>query len=519
LIIPRLTGGDRVLLAFPSRGGDVELYLLKLGQDERDGILLAEDVEWVSTTLWLLEDGQYRLWGDGFGGFVPNTNHVLLWYEEEGDTVMQQIRIGDREPTEVIELSEGLHSGKVVNDFEFIFLEESRDGGERCYVARPGSEAERVAKADECDISRDGSIVYFSEEKRGETTVSVVGVNGKNEQVVLDEVEGVESYQFSADASHVAYVQEDDGEARLYLVERRSGEKIEISDQVYRVNSYGFAPGSDVLYYVVREDSDDEEVQLYTSDGDRPIAEEMTISARFSQDGRYLAYAVEDYDGDETLYVHPMMGGDDVEVADGDDIDFGFLSTAPSRLVVLVTEEDGEFTLSSANLDGGDVIELLKEDDGAVGSIQYVPGEPTLYVGMEDEDGEEMLFVTPVDKATGFRLLEGWASIELLNRSAGGRQLAFAALEDSGDDPVLYSIAVEDGADPIELDDDGEDFYRAVFSANGQFVLYSARTGSDFDELEVRRVRADGKERFETLYEEAGLVDVCWDDMDPFSSF
>jgi len=211
-----------------------------------------------------------------------------------------------------------------------------------------------------------------------------------------------------------------------------------------------------------------------------------------------------------------VRGDDDVEVADGEDIEFGFILAAPSRLVVLITEEGSdEFKVLSASPDGSDVVELLSEDDATFDRVVFVSGEPTLYIYMEGEDGQ-VLFVTPANKATGFRLLEGWASIELLNRSSGGRSLVFWAAEEAGDDPVLYSVAVQEGADAVELDDDGEEFLNAVFTSDGQFVLYTADTGNDDDDVEVRRVRVDGEEKFETLYDEAILVDVRWDDINPF---
>jgi len=516
LVIPRLAGDEQVLLAFPSRSGDAELYLLNLGQDRGDGVLLAEDVERASMGFWLLKDEIYQGWGSLYGGFVPDSDRLLLWYDLDDETVIQQMRVGDKEPAKVIESGAELRWGNVVNDFEFLFLEESRDGEERCYVAMPGGEAERVAKAERCSVSLGGAAVYFSEVDGGETTLSVTDINGENEAVLLDEVEGVDSYRVSADGSHAAYVQEDGGEYQLYLIERGSGKEDGVSDEVSLITDYGFVPDSDILYYIVREDADDQELQLYTSEGNRPIAEGVAIDTGASVDGRYLAYTVEDKDGEETLYVHPVRGDDDVEVADGEDIEFGFILAAPSRLVVLITEEGSdEFKVLSASPDGSDVVELLSEDDATFDRVVFVSGEPTLYIYMEGEDGQ-VLFVTPANKATGFRLLEGWASIELLNRSSGGRSLVFWAAEEAGDDPVLYSVAVQEGADAVELDDDGEEFLNAVFTSDGQFVLYTADTGNDDDDVEVRRVRVDGEEKFETLYDEAILVDVRWDDINPF---
>jgi len=497
--IPGLPGilgppGDEILLAFPSRRGDVELYLLELGQDEKEGTFLAEDVERFFTVFLLLEEETHRrrIGGD-YGGFVPGSNRLFLWYRLEDEIVIQQMRFGDGEPTDVMDSKADYLWGTVVKDPEIVFLEEFRDGGERCYVARPGGEAERVAKADGCGISLDGLTIYFSERDKGETTLSVIDITGENETVLLDEVEGVDSHQVSEDASHVAYVQvEDYDESQLYLVERDSGEEDKIGDEVLRIVDYGFAPDSDTLFYIAEEEEDDYSVlRLYMSDSDDPIAEGPALGADFTPDGQYLVYLLGDEDDEETLSVHPLDGGGDVKVLDGEEIQYAVLRTSPPRVLALSTEEDG-FTLYSVSVDGGDVIELLDEEDANF-EAEYVPNESLLYVQITDEDGEVSLFVAPLGgEDEGYTLLEEWARIEILNRSPDGSQLVFWAREDWGDDPVLYSIAIEDGADPVELDDDSEGFRNAVFTSDGRFVLYTAVTGDESDDVEVHQVQADG---------------------------
>ena len=225
IALPGMTG-DEMLLAFPSRHGDVELYLLEVGQDEDEGTLLAEDAKKALATFWLVEEKKYRSRiGGTYGGFVPGSDRLLVWYVPEDEIVIQQMRARDEEPAEVLESKASTLGGIVFGAPDFVFLEEPREEGERCYVAGATGEAERVAKGDDCEVSWDGSVVYVSETSGDGTTISAVDINGENETVLVDEVEGVTSYRISEDGSHVAYVQVDGDESRLYLVERSSGEE------------------------------------------------------------------------------------------------------------------------------------------------------------------------------------------------------------------------------------------------------------------------------------------------------
>jgi dipeptidyl aminopeptidase/acylaminoacyl peptidase len=520
LVLSGLTGDSEILVGFPDRDGELDLYVLKAGQPEEKWSLVAENADLTFVSMLLLEDELYYGGVAGFyGGFVPDSDHVLLWYELDGELTVQHMRVGGDEPTDVLNAGSNRLWGYFVKGPDLLLLHEDASGTERCYVAKLGEEAERLARGDNCDFSRDGStVVLLDRSRQDETTLSVVDVKTRKEQVLLDQVEGFRSYQLSPDASHLAYLQEDRGDFQLHLVERKSDKETEVGGEVFQVGQYGFAPHSDTLYYVVREDGDDEDVRVYTSvESDRPVAEGRTIDVGFSTDGQHMIYVVEDKRGDKTLYVHPMKRGEDVEVVDGEDIEFGIFRTEPSRLIALVTDGD-KVSLFSAKPDGRDLVELMTEKDVSLDHIGFVQGKSALYAMMSDEDGE-ILFVTPVDKATGFRLFEGWADIALLDLSPNGRMLVLAAVEDPGDDPVLYSIEIEQGAKPVALDKDADGFVNAVFTADGRYVIYSAITGTDMNDREVRQVRLDGKDKYEVLYEKAVIVDVRWDDLSPFWYF
>jgi len=513
-VVPGLAG-EHVLIAFPGRRGD-DLYLVKVGQGKNEGTLLAEDVE-VSTVIFSsVRRARHRgALGGEYGGFVPGLDWLLLWHAAEGKAVVRQMRAGDPQLTNVLDSKGYWLSGVVFSDRQLVFLVGSRKGRVRCYVTTPGRQANRLARADKCTISLDGSTVFYEEMYGDELSLSAIDVSGKNETLLLDDVEGVESYRVSDDGAHLAYVRAEGEDRRLYLVDRRSADQVQVGDEGFEFVDYGFAPGSETLFYVVREAAQDAVLRLYTAESDRPIVEGAEIQARFSPDGLHLVYLVGDGVAG-SLHVHLVGEGTEVEVWSGEGIvGYEVVHTSPPRLIVPVVGEN-EFTLFSADLDGTDVVELISEDGVALKGIRYVDDEPMLYVQVKGQDGGDALFVTPADRAETIRLLDGWAEIDLLNRAPKGRRLVFQGRQGDVEGPVLYSVAVEEGAEPIVLDDQHRGFGDAVFAANGRFVLYTAFLGDERDAVDVCRVRADGGEEFETLYEKAFLIDVRWDDLDPF---
>lgn len=520
LDLPILRSERVLILSEPN--DDREITLVKWGKDLKDGTVLEEEVTSPSADIdFYHNDGSRRYIGrfrgsSRYASFGHGSKDIFLWYGEDEETVIQHLRVGADEPMKVMDTDDDLRI-TIVNNFEFLFIEEEKDGEEKCYVATPGEEAERVGEGDFCGISQDGSRVYFGEKDDEETSISVVDVNGKNEVVLLDEVEGVVKWRISDDASRVAYVVEDDDNEQLYLVDRRGAEEKEIGDDVFDIGSFGFSPNGDTLFYVIQEDDGDEEEKLYTSNSEEVIAEAFQIIfPSFDQDGRYLVYVIENEDGEETIFVHPMRGGDEVElkaVSEEDRILYGQFYTDPYRIVFLVDEED-EYTFYSAAPDGSDVVELHDEDEVTGWNLNYLVGSKMLYIIPRSEEGTRGLFVTPVHQEKGFYLMDlDWYMINLLNISPDGKRIVLTAKEDSDDQPVLYCIKIEEGAELIELDDDGDRFWNAVFSSNGNSVIYSVREDDDY---EVRRVKVTGEQSPETVYEDAELLDVSWGDLAPW---
>jgi hypothetical protein len=508
-------GGKHLLVGTLERDEQFSLHLVQAGREIDEGVELVKDIEFPRGQVrFVVVDGNDELvqW-EQFGGFLPGSNRALYWFDDDERTQIQEIRIGREEPQGVFDARDSWIAGRVwANSNEVIFVE-TRDSGMRCYVARPGQEADRVAKGDSCGVTRDGRTAYFSEQDGDETTFTVLGTDGKGETVLLDGVELIGEPEISFDGARVAYVEDARGGREVYVVGVRDDSPVLVAEDLSHVAEYGFSPTDSSVLYVVGVNRDGE-TELWLSTEDSPIAEGGRINAAFDPKGQHLVYAVDE--GDEVaIHVHSVKNEDDVEVLTGDDLEF---AVAPSFDQVFAIEEtDGESILYSIDVQSGDAVEIFSEDDVYPDSVFYVSGGSVLYIYMEMEDDTESLYVAHPGGEDGYYLLEDWYSIELLSLSGDGRKLIFSGWEDSEDDPILYVIDVEEGSDPVELDDDHEDYYNAVFAANNRSILYTGldNVGGEV-EAEILQVRADGEESPERLYKDAFLVSTQWSNLHPW---
>jgi hypothetical protein len=412
--IPSLLVGQRLLVAFASRGGD-DLYLLQLEQEKSEGQLLAEDVtEPAAAVLAVQPDQVTTLVGGSYGGFVPRRDWLLLWHAEEGVSTVAQMNSRSQEPVIALDSKGDWLYGFVLTKQDTLFLVESREGRSRCYVARPNGEAERVARADVCTISHDGSTVILEETYSDETMISAMSIKGGKETVLLDDVVGVESYRVAPDGSQIAYVLSKEGDQQLLVVDRRSGKETVVSDSVSQILDYAYAPQGDTLYYVIQENAGDAAVQLHLSTKERQIAEGRGIVAQFTPDGKHIVYLVVD-DAGGTLHVDPLGEGEQKVVLSQEGVaEFGILRTKPARIVLPVVA-GGNAAIYTADLDGSNVLQVLEASSTVLERVRYVPGEAALYVDARG-DGGSVLYVVPVDTTAPVPLLEGWAQVDLSSR-------------------------------------------------------------------------------------------------------
>jgi Tol biopolymer transport system component len=509
-----LQGTDRILVAFPNRDDESDLYLLKPGQAQDDGTLLAENlIEANDVYVWYRAANElFTNPGSQYAMFIPGTNRLLYWAQEDDEARVNAITIGEEAAYEVIATSALPLYTLAFENSDYLFVQETREDQERCYAGKFGEDPLRLGKGDFCWFVWDGNHSYSQEVDNAQTTFTLIGMDGEDEITLLNEAESIAEPSLSQDGSHLAYVEETDDGQQLYLLPKAESTPTAVGTEVFALLSHAFIPKQDTLYYLA--ENEDGEVELYLSDKGL-VATGSQIAAASDQEGKYLVYQVADDDGEMTLFSRPINGDASVEILRNDGLEFNLVPTAPAKMIIRVVEQD-ETTLYTADLDGGNLIEVFNETNIASTSLFYIPEGKTLFIGYEEEDGATFLYVTPLGTAEGFPLVEEWDSLEVMDLTPDGKTLLLTGREDAGDDPVLYSLAVEAGASLTQLDDDSQGFYNAVFTKNGKDVIYTAITGDNPDDVEIYQVPVDGSESRTSLYQEARLEDVQWTQMYPF---
>ena len=193
------------------------------------------------------------------------------------------------------------------------------------------------------------------------------------------------------------------------------------------------------------------------------------------------------------------------------------LSLAHPLERAFITQQDGdELTIYSARLDGSDLLTLFHDNNAYLNYMIYVYGHTDLFIYLSDDESQDSLYYTAVDQANGFFLFEEYATLEVRNVSPDGKWLLGVVAEDDNDDPALVAINLQSEQTPLVLDESEDGFTTAVFSADNRQVIYTALTGSNPDDSEIRRAAVSEAPAPETLYEEAYLVDVQWATLAPF---
>ena len=511
-LLPRLTGGEgrEMLLAAPNRNGEVDLSVLRLGDDPKEAVVIAENVTPSSTTsLGTLDNaGDYRNIFGEYGNFLPGGNRLAAHYTEDGKTRLVEYVPGDEAPIEIYNKEAIYLNVALLPGSGSLFITDYIDSSDsRCYVASPGVEAERVARAGDCSFTADGThFITRDSNNDGELTVTLADLDGGNEITLLDDV-AAQSAQVSADASHIAYLRStEDGKSFVLL--SAAGEELFISDELAQFSSFGFAGKSDTFYYVA--DTNDGEWELRTSAGGGPPASAPALRVLAAPDGATLAVLTADEEGASEVSVITLATGESVKVASGDNLRMAQLIDPPR---LLVNEQvDGDLKLVAAEWSGANAVTLFDDNDYILGDMTGFPGAGwTLLTLMRDN--LLSLYVAPLDGAPGHFILEDWSMFRVLNGSDD--TLLLTGYEDEGDDDVLYAVSLAPDAKLVELDDSADRYGYAVVTPDGRSTLYNAITGDNPDDVVVRRARLDGEEKPEDLFEETWLAAASWADIIP----
>ena len=524
LSFQKTSKGDGILIGIPNKSDEAEIYSLKLGKSLEDFEPILEDGTLDGGYLYTFDlNSGYRNLGfwDLSGGYIKGTKEVMLSYNDDGEISMYRFTTNPKEITPFFETDDDVY-GLVLDGGKTVFLNEDRGNSQRCYLSENGKKAVEVAKADECWIAASGKILLTKDiSSKGKLTVKAYNIKGQNEVVVLDNEENVRDnyYSYTVDGGFIFFIVEDDDGARVKVVSTKNGDVIAESDTFFDILTANSSFSGDSISFLA--ENEEGLLELYTLEGSDQnlVASGTSFLTAFDKTGEYLVYMVGDEEGEQTVFVHPMSGKNDVEVLSGEGLSFSF-NIWSEILLIQETSEDGDITIYSADKDGSDLAELFSESDIYLDYIYNRIGTKTLILFINNEDGLYNIFTTTAGNEDGDYILEDWSSVYLHAISPDGKTLMFTGREDYDDDTILFILPTSGGAKVLELDDD--DIYsilNAVFTSNGKEVLYSVQTDEDYDEVEVRKVNIKGEEDYEVMYEGAAFLDVEWTTLNPFDSF
>ncbi len=510
-------GGDNILIGLPSRSSQSNLYTLRLGKELSEGTLLAEDVFTSSVYLSYQKDGESYPLGNyfnHFGGFVPQQKLLVIWYEDEdGDVFIQRYTLNQDAPLPVFDSNEGNGYGQVFNDGQDVFINEQSGAEERCYSALNGEPAQRITKGEDCGLTPGGAFVLTALVIENETTLSMMNLDGSGEVTLLDAEPDVASYRTSFDGSRVAYVA-GESEQQITVLDGRTAAVLAQSEPVFQVLSYSFARDANTLIYIAETDEGELELYLLEDSGSVLVTTGMYLNADISPDGTDIITLVGDEDAEYTVAAYNVASRQSTQILQGNDLRFSL--AYPLERVFITQQDEDELTVYSARLDGSDLVTLFSDNNAYLGMLIYVPDRSDLFIYVYNDDSENSLFYTPGDDPSGYYLLEEYITLEVRDVSQDKQWLLAVTAEDANDDPALVAINLQPEQAPLILDESEDGFTTAVFSADSRSVLYTALTGNNPDDSQIRRVALSDEQVPETLYDEAYLVDVQWTQLAPF---
>ncbi len=530
LIVGLLVGGvgkskgDGILVGVPEKSDEVSVYTLKLGKSMEDLDPILESGNLDSGNVYEFTEVGYRIIGNwqDVGGYVAGSPYLFFSYTEDGENALYLTKANPKEMLPIFE-SDNDFFALSLDEGKYIYINEARDKKERCYLSVNGAEAEQVVKGDQCTIAATGKVLFTKEVSDNKLTVKSYDINGENEVVLMDDVEDVQnvSYGYNDTGTMIFYVVNDGKDAALFLVNAANGEIIAESDEFDNILAWDRSFLGNEVYFIAL--NDDQELELYTlgeKSGQKLITTGNSMMARLDKKGENLVYMVGDEDGEQTVFVHPMGGGEDIELMSGENLSINLLLWKDLFLIKEYDADKDRVTLYAASTNGSNLTEIFSESDIAIDTIITPLTSDEIIIGYKNNDSTYTFFVTTPTNEDGIEVISDWYTLILKDISPDGKTLLFIGREDEGDDLLLFSIKVEEDASIVELDDDDlEGVTVAVFSADGKDAIYNVHTGSDYDEYEIRQVPVDGKEAYTLLYEEALILDVEWTSMDKFDSY
>jgi hypothetical protein len=460
-----------------------------------------------------------------FGKFIPESDTLLYWYRKDNEIFINSFHHTDDKPIRLLDSKASFVEAMFYATTEKTFIKEWSTKSsqldifnQRCIISSPEKDTNIVAKGINCFIADDGNKMlvfkFFKSETNFGTDAILVDTDSGNEKPLM-RVDGELGLggAYSFDLSRLAYIKHSDDKEKLVLVNTENGNILAESDWFVNLIYSDFSYKGNTVFYISQNTDGDLDLSVMDEKGVEKIATGLTMTAKFNEDGSYLVYMVEEENDEHTIYSYSIEDRHIFKIATGTSLTFNLIKDR----IILRQIDDFDLLISSVGFNGQDKVELYTGDNDESVQIYHVPNENLLFLFILNDQGIT-LFITPIDQDTGFELLDDWESINLLNLSPDGQELVFAGKEMKYDDLALFVVSLKEGSYPIKLDDNFDNISNAVLAPKGDKVIYSINYEDNRRDPEIRRTTINGKQEFDTLYDDFILYDVQWDELYPFQS-
>lgn len=487
-----LTGGSGAQLVIePRSNGNFDVHRANFGDTLSNETEVLENVVLTGTFADLNVDRSVVRTG---GNVLSTSDGDLIVYREDGDqdNVLALVN-GDG----VTELADGDGSVTVIQsggDLTAVFND--FDSNRCTFYEINGFEAQRIGRGDTCSLFASRVVISDDDD------VSVVEVGDGSEREL-----GESNFfpQSSVDGNLILLQRRDedalDSELEMILldssepsqeIDLETGEMVDgVLTNGVLIRDGGFADGS--ITYVSAADGSRSE--LASSEG--------TIETTVSPDGSFVAmYTNEDVDVDQepseidselSLWVEGEAQVQQIAEFDGQMLS-RFLDA--DRLITV----DGDGVIWQTDPLGAHV-ELGEFDDFDTDDISFVDSQflddGGLIIEAASVDNDRQQYVHVSSDGVVSNLPE----VNLLSAFAEGDTLIASVREDTSDDEFLL-VEIVDG-EFVEFDE-ADSFFRIQVS--GGEVIYTAQTGEDPDDIEVRRHSLGSSEPPTVEFDEASII-------------
>lgn len=529
-ILPTNLFGNKkyLLIGVPQNDEEVDVYLVKPDQTLREVSPLFENT---IPSPYIFEkfnvSAQYNIIGLGdfaYGGFVKDRNEVFYQYmDDDEDYFLEKFTIGDDNPRELYKGNNPLYTLVPEQGKSFFLIElDDGDNDTELYFAQDGENLHRIDKAIySLGFSDDETTLITAEDEYDEDGWEVL----ESRFSIYQSPDFLEEIEINTDAEAIYYGHSGSGNILYYMVSDPDDgtltlfiHDIENDEELFEIKAdYGMdaftSQAGDAIGYAVENEEGLVEL-FFLEDGEWvKVDEGLSIYATFNHDGSQIAYMIEEDDTD-TLYLYNTKNNEKIEILAEDGLSFNFIEDLGYLLIY--DEEDDEMVIHLYNIASDTLTEIINlgYSPSSISPL-LVNNTKTLIFTIYDPEKEKYeIFVQPLGNEDGFFFRDEWDTFVMLDISNAGASLVFYGREDYDDDYALYLTSLTERSTPYEIDDDGEYGYgNAIFSSNDKELFFTAVTGSDEDDVEIKKTSIKGEEfTTETLYRDAYLMDAQWYD-------